>query len=196
MAGSKIKRKSKKKTTRRSKVSARASSYTRKATNTSLPSGLTKLEPDKTVQVLKEIFVEAPVNLCFATLSNQLEHPPRWDPMIINAWPVSDFRGQVGATSQLILNFGGREISSQAVICRYRPNGSISWVITDKPKVREDWRLEPKPRGTVVQLKFACELDGHIIRRLIYKVLHWKKVKNDLDRILVQLKDTIENHKS
>jgi uncharacterized membrane protein len=161
--------------------------------NTPLPPGLTEFDPGKTVITSKEIFIKAPVEVCFGILSQQLEKSPLWDPIIIQTLPVLNRREQKGATSQLTLNLGGRELSSRAVISRYRPNGSISWVSSGKPKVREDWRLEPKSNGTTMHVNFALELNGWPIGRLLYKVLRHKKVENDLDRMLVRFKEAVES---
>ncbi|MCP8305437.1 MAG: hypothetical protein H3Z50_08255 [archaeon] len=113
--------------------------------------------------------------------------------MIISAWLISNSRGQTGAISQLVLNVDGRTFSSQVVTFRYRPNDSISWVSRGKPKVREDWRLESKSNGTIMHIDFAIELDGWPIRRYFFKVLRQKKVENNLDRMLVRLKETVES---
>lgn len=188
-------RKRKKKVNKRQRLSATASPSTRTAKSTLLPPGVGKLDPDRTEIITKQIFIEAPAKFCFDTLSKQLEHPPQWDPMIVNAWPASDVRGRIGAVSQLVLNLGGKRLNSRVLISRYRPNGAISWVLSEKPKVREDWKLEPKRSGTLVRLNFAQELNGSTIGRLIYKAIRWKKVEQDLDRMLAQLKETVESTK-
>ena len=159
------------------------------------PTGIAKLDPDKTVIATKEIFIEAPAKHCFDTLSKQLEQTPQWDPIIVDASPVSDNRRQTGAASKLILDLGGRRLASQAVVLRYRPNGSLSWVLCERPKVREDWRLEPKPRGTLVRVNLAQELNGWALGRFIYKVIHGNRVEQDLNTMLVQLKAAIESTK-
>jgi hypothetical protein len=91
------------------------------------------------------------------------------------------------------LNLGGRKVDSQAAISYYRPNRSISWVTTDKPKVKEDWRLDTKPGSTLVQVSLALELNSWILERLIYKATRWKQVEEDMSKTLSQLKETAES---
>jgi hypothetical protein len=158
-----------------------------------LPPGIAKLDPDRTAITLKEIFIEAPAELCFDILSKQLEKPPQWDPMIVHAWPVSNARDKIGATSQVILDLGGKKVESQAMISRYHPDRAVSWVFTRRPKVREDWQLEPKTRGTMVRINLAQELNRWIIGRLIYKVMRRKRVEQDLDKMLIELKRAVES---
>jgi len=157
------------------------------------PLGAAKLRPEQAVFASKEILIAAPAELCFDTLAKQLEQPCQWDPILYNAQPVSDVRGQIGATSQVILNLGGKEVKSQAMISRYRPNRAISWVISSKPKVREDWQLERKLRGTQARVTLAHELGGWVIGRLIYKVMRRKRVDQDLDKMLIELKKAVES---
>lgn len=192
----KARRKRKRKVNKRPNSLRVASQSTKTAENTPLSPGVAKLDPGKTVITTKEIFIEAPAESCFDTLSRQLEQPPQWDPMIVRVSPTSDVRGWIGATSRVILYLGSKKVESQAIISRYHPSHSISWVISRKPKVREDWQLERKPHGTQVRVTLAHELDGWVIGRLIYKVMSWKKVEQDLDRMLAQLKETIESTKS
>jgi len=158
-----------------------------------LPAQAAKFEPDRTVLTSKEIFIAAPVESCFDTLAKQLEQSPNWDPIIVNAQPVSKARAKIGATSQVTLNLGGRELESLAMVSRYRPNRAISWTLSRKPKVREDWRLEPKPHGTVVSVTLAYEVPGWVIVRLLYKIRHRKQVQQDLDIMLGQLKKAVES---
>jgi len=160
---------------------------------TPLPTSVAKLDPHRSVITSKEIFIAAPAGSCFEILARQLEQPPQWDPMIVHAWPASDIRGRIGATSQLILNLGGKKVESQAMISRYQPNRAVSWVLSEKPKVREDWRLEPKPSGTIVRVNLAQELNGWTIVRLIYKVMRRKRVEQDLDKMLIELKKAVES---
>ena len=186
-------RKSKKKINKRPKSISVVSPSNKGVARTPLPPGVAKFDPHRSVIASKEIFIAAPAGSCFEILARQLEQPPQWDPMIVHAWPASDIRGRIGATSQLILNLGGKKVESQAMISRYRPNGAISWVLSEKPKVREDWQLERKPHGTQVRVTLAHELDGWVIGRLIYRVTRRKRVEQDLDRMLAQLKETVES---
>jgi len=161
--------------------------------STPLPPGVAKLRPDRTVITSKEIFIPAPPESCFKILASQLEQPSQWDPIIVNPRPVSSVRGRIGATSQVTLNLGGKKLESLVMISRYRPNHAISWVLSQKPKVREEWQLDRKPRGTVVGVTFAYELPDWIIGRLLYKVRCWKRVEQDLDKMLTQLKAVAES---
>jgi uncharacterized membrane protein len=182
-----------KKTIRRPK-SPTIVSPVHKATETvPLPPDAAKLEPGKSVLTSKEIFIMAPVERCFDMLASQLEQPRQWDTTIVDVKPVSDGRGRIGATSQVTLNLGGKEVESLVMISRYHPNRAISWVFTGKPKVREDWRLESKPDGTMVGVTFAYEVPGWVIRRFLYKIMRRKKLEQDLGKMLTQLKAVAES---
>ena len=98
---------------------------TKVAESTTLPPDVARLQTDITLLSSKDVFILAPVAPCFELLAKQLEKPPEWDPIIINVWPVSKVRRQIGATSQVTLNLGGRNRESLAMICRYRPNRAI-----------------------------------------------------------------------
>jgi hypothetical protein len=152
-----------------------------------------KLRPDKTVYSSKEILIAAPIEHCFSIIASQLEQTCEWDSILFNAQPVSDIRRQTGATSQVILNLGGRKVDSQATISYYRPNRGITWVSAGKPKVKEAWRLEMKPGSTLVQVSLALELNSWILERLIYKATRWKRVEEDMGKTLNQLKETAES---
>jgi len=162
-----------------------------------LPPGTGKLQPDRTVLATKEIHITAPIKSCFKIIARQLEQAPRWDPVIIDAEPVSNARGKIGATSHVILNLGGKNLASPAVICRYQSNRAISWVLNNKHKVREDWSLKAKGAGTLVQLTLTREVPGWIMGRLLYKSTRWKKVEQDLETTVTLLKEHVEmNHRS
>jgi hypothetical protein len=152
-----------------------------------------KLRPDKTVYCSKEILIVAPIEHCFNVIASQLEQPCQWDSILFNAQPVSDIRRQTGVMSQVILNLGGRKVDSQALISHYWPNRSISWVTTGKPKVKEAWHLEMKPGSTLVKVSLVLELNGWILERLIYKATRWKRVEEDMGKMLEQLKETAES---
>jgi len=186
-------RKGKKKVNKQPKSPTIVSPSTKMPESAPLPSGVAKLRPDRTVVTSKEIFIVASVESCFKLLASQLEQPPQWDPLIVDARPVSNVRGRIGATSQVTLNLGGMKLESLATVSRYYPKRGISWVFTTRPRLREDWRLEQKPHGTIVGLVFAYEVPGWIIGRLLYKVRHWKKVEQDLDKMLTQLKKAVES---
>jgi len=183
----------KNKINKRLRSPATVSSPIKTMETTPLPPHVGKLKPDRTATISREIFIAAPVAPCFNTLARQLEQPPKWDPFIVNVHPVSKARGKIGATSQVTLNLGGKELESLAMISRYRPNRYISWVLNSKPKVREDWRLEPKPHGTMVGVTLVCEIPGWIIERFIYKVMRRKKLEQDLDKMLTQLEKAVKS---
>lgn len=186
-------RKSKKRVNKRPKSPTIVSPLRKSVESASLPSSIAKLDPDKTVVTSKEIFIEAPAEFCFGTLSKQLEKAPQWDPKIVHAWPVSDVRGNMGATSQVTLDLGGKKVESQAMISRYHPDRAVSWVFTRRPRIREDWQLERKPRGTHVRVALAHELDSGVIGYLIYKVMRRKRVEQALNKMLIELKKAIES---
>lgn len=182
-----------KKVNKRPKSPTIVSPSTKLPESAPLPTGVAKLRPERTVVTSKQIFIAAPAESCFNILASQLERLPQWDPLIVDARPVSNVRGRMGATSQVTVNLGGKKLESPATISRYCPKRSISWVFTTRPKLREDWRLEPKPHGTVVGVPLAYEIPSLIIGRLLSKVRHWKKVEQDLDKMLTQLKAAAES---
>ena len=155
--------------------------------------GVTKLELDRTALTSKEIFAAAPIELCFDTLASQFEQPRQWDVVIVDTQPVSRARNRIGATSRVILNLGGMKRESVAMISRYQPNRALSWALTKKPKVREDWQLEVAPHGTMVSLTLAYEVSGWIIGYLVDKIIRRKKIECDLYKTLTQLKAVVEN---
>lgn len=152
-----------------------------------------KFRPDKTVSSSKEILIAAPIEHCFGIIANQLEQPCQWDSILFHAQPASGIRRQAGATSQVIINLGGRKVDSQAILSYYRPNRSISWVTTGKPKVKEDWHLDMKPGSTSVQVSLALELNSSILERFIYKATRWKRVEEDISKTLSQIKEAAES---
>lgn len=158
-----------------------------------LPSPAAKLEPDNAVLTSKEIFITAPIGCCSDMLATQLEQPHEWDTTVIDVKPASNVRGRVGATSQVTLNIGGKRLESAAMISRYRPNRSINWVCTEKPRAKEDWWLEPKPHGTMVHVTLGYAVNGWLIRHLLFQVMRRKKIEQDLDKMLKQLKTAIES---
>ena len=182
-----------KKRDKQPKLPTMVSPSTRPVESAPLPSGVAKLQLDRAVLISKEIPIAAPVEFCFDILTKQLEQTPQWDPIVINARPVSKVRGRIGATSQVTLNLGGKELESLAMISRYHPNRAISWVLSKKPKVMEDWRLEPRSHGTLVGVTVAREVGGWIIGRLLDKIMRRKKVEDDLTKMLTQLKRAVES---
>ena len=154
---------------------------------TPLPPGVAKLEPDRTVIATREAFIRAPAEVCFGLIADQLEQPRQWDHVIVDVKPISQSRKQIGATSRVTLNLGGREVESLATISLYRPNRAIGWVLSEKPKIRQDWRLRAKPSGTMVSLTLSYEFPGWLLNRILYKVMRRKKVEQDLGKTLTQL---------
>jgi hypothetical protein len=160
--------------------------------STHLAPEMAKLRPERSVLTSNEIFVEAPVELCFGMLASQLKQPSDWDQIVASAHPVSGVTGQVGAMSQVTLNIGGKKLESTAKIFRYRTNRSISWVLIQNPKVREDWHLDVKPHGVVVRVALGYEFTDQIINHLQYKIRSSKKVENDLYETLAKFKAVAE----
>jgi len=187
------KRSRKKKTIRRPKHPTISSPLPKTAQTAPLPAGVAKFQPDRTVLTSKEIFVAAPVELCFNVLASQLERPPEWDPTLIDVKPTSEVRGQIGARTEVTLSLGGRKLQALAVVSRYHPKRAISWVLAGKPRIREDWRLELRPRGTLVGVTLAREVGGWITGRLLDKIMRRKKVEDDLAKMLAWFKAAVEN---
>lgn len=183
----------KKKTSRQPKHPAIVSSSPKTAQTAPLPAGVAKFQPGRTVLTSKETFVAAPVELCFNVLASQLERPPEWDPTVIDVKPVSEVRRQIGARTEVTLSLGGRKLRALAMVSRYHPNRAISWVLAGKPKIREDWRLELRPRGTLIGVTVAREVGGWIIGRLLDKIMRRKRVAEDVDKMLTQLKRAVES---
>lgn len=152
-----------------------------------------ELRPRKTVYSNEEILITAPIEHCFGIISNQLEKPCQWDSILFEALPISDIRRQIGATSRVTVNLGGRKVDSQAIISHYRPYRGITWITTGRPKLREAWRLEMKPGSTLVQVSLSFELNRWILERFIYKITGWKRVQEDINQTLYKLKETAEN---
>jgi uncharacterized membrane protein len=187
------KRNRKKKISRRPKHPTIVSPSSKIAQTAPLPGGAAKFQPDRTVLTSKEIFVAAPVELCFNVLASQLERPPEWDPTLIDVKPSSEVRRQIGARAEVTLSLGGRKLQALAMVSRYQPNRAISWVLTGKPKIREDWRLELRPRGTLVGVTVAREVGGWIMGRLSDKIMRSKKVEDDLTKMLARFKAAVES---
>jgi len=172
--------------------SPRITSSTKTRESAPLPTNVAKIGRNTTVLTPKQIFIAAPVELCFRMIASQLEQPREWDLIVINARPVSHVRGQIGATSQVTLNVGGKNLDAPATISRYRPNRAMSWVLTTKPKVREDWRLELASHGTMVSVSLAYEVSGRVIGRFLDRAMRRKKLRQDLDIMLTHLKTVLE----
>ena len=114
-------RKSKKRINKRPKSISVVSPPNKAVARTQLPPGVAKVDPHRSVITSKEILIAAPIDFCFGMIASQLEQPCQWDTILFSVWPVSEARGQTGATSQVILNLGGRKVDSQAMISHYSP---------------------------------------------------------------------------
>ena len=112
-------------------------------------------------KVSKEIVVEAPLDLCFASISRQLESPAEWDPLTIHAWPISLTRNRKGAVSLVLLDLGGDILHSGARIDQYKPYTSFSWHTTGSPRIRMSWSLSSQTtRETTINLTTIREQDS------------------------------------
>ena len=117
-----------------------------------------KLRSDKeTVKVSNHLIVRAPAEHCFNILAKQLEEPPKWDPMVVDVKPLSPRRRQTEATSLITFRLGRKEVKTLAMISSYHPNRSIAWVSSDRPRVREDWTLEPGRNGTAISVTLGYD---------------------------------------
>jgi hypothetical protein len=159
----------------------------------SLDTEVAEFKPDKTIQSTGEILIVASIEQCFGTVISQLEQPCNWDSILSEVESVSTIRKQQGAISQVTLNLGGKEVNSLAIISGYRLNHSISWISISNPKVKEDWRFRIKPGNILVWVSLTLELDSWVFERLIFKARHWKRIEEDVDKMLNQLKYTVEN---
>jgi len=148
--------------------------------------------PDKAVAVSKDVFIAAPAEVCFGTLAKQLEQPEEWDKLIRHVWPVSKERGRVGAMSRALVDFGGQDFHSSAVITRYDHNSAFGWAITGYPEICVNWVLEPKRNGTVVSLTLTWKAPEWVLSRFLCKITLKRRVSSDLDNTLIQLKSVVE----
>lgn len=159
-----------------------------------LPPDATKFRADKAILVSQEAFVRTGTSSCFELLLKRLEQSTGWDPMILDAKPMSDTRRWAGTATRLTLKLGGRKLESPAIVTAYKPDSTLAWVLTNHPKVKEHWHLEPKLRGTMVYLTLGLELEisGSIINRLLQKIVMRRRLAQVVLEILIQLKKVAE----
>jgi hypothetical protein len=153
---------------------------------------VTKHRPDKAMAISREVFIAASVEGCFDTIAKQLEQPAEWDVLIHCVWPLSTVRGRVGTVSRALVHFCGQVFHSSAVITVYQPNSALSWVLTGYPEICVSWKLKPNLNGTIVCLSLTWEAPGWVLSRFLCKIMHGKRVKRDLGKMLIQLKRIIE----
>jgi hypothetical protein len=85
-------------------------------------------------------------------------------------------------------------LESPAIVTTYKRDSALTWVLTDHPKVKEYWRLEPKPWGTMVRFTLGLELEssGSIIKRLLQKIVLRRRLAQVGFEILIQMKKVAE----
>jgi hypothetical protein len=125
-------------------------------------------------------------------LVRRLERSSEWDPMIVQAQLVSEKKRCQGAVSTIMLDLAGKRIESKAVITLFKPNNALSWVLTDKPKVKEYWKLQSNKDGTMIHFSLGYELNGFLVNRILKKSIWERKLKKETQRILEHLKVTAE----
>jgi len=176
----------KKKPTKKTVLSGRAKRGFR------LPPDATKFQADKAIMVTQGIFIETGAPSCFELLIKRLEEPTGWDPMILDAKPMYNTGRRAGTATSLTLKLSGRKLESLAIITTYKRDSTLSWILTSHPKVKEYWRLEPKPGGTIVHLTLGLEIPGSMISRFFQKIVRGKKLAQKAHEILMQLKKVAE----
>jgi len=152
-------------------------------------------QPGRTDSVSKDIIIAAPVRLCFEYIASQLEQPPGWDPIIVDCRPMCKARARIGAESQVTVNLGGKRLKSVASVLRYRPKNAISWAFTNRPLVREDWRLKRKANGTRVRVTLTFEVDGWPLGWFLYRLRRKRKLEQDMSKMMIQLKGAAEGRR-
>ena len=181
------------KVSRKKRKQIKKTSPSRKATpNLRLPPDAVKFEADKALLVSQETLIKAGAASCFDLLAKQLEEAVPWDPMIVRAEPISDIRRRPGAVSQLTLALAGTKLESPAVVTLFKADHAFAWVLPDRPKVKEYWRLEPSVGGTTIHVTLGYEIHGWIVNRLLQKLLWRRKLEQELRRMLDQLKRAAE----
>jgi len=148
-------------------------------------------QPAHGVVISDKVFVAASSEHCFGILMGQLEEAPTWDPMVLEAKPISQARGETGATTRLTFNLGGKKLETLAMICICNANRdskqTIAWVSNDKVRITEEWQLKPKRRGTMVHFTLHYTFLGKL-GRVREKLVARKKVERDIDQMVNQLK--------
>lgn len=181
------------KTSRKKRKQTKKSTLSRTTTRGfRLPPDATKFQADRAILVSQEIFIKTGAPSCFELMMKRLEGPTGRDPMILDAKPMSDARRWAGTATHLTLKLAGRELESPAIVTTYKRDSTLSWVLTEHPKVKEYWRLEPKPEGTMVYLTLGLEVPGSIINRLLQKIIRGRRLAREVREILIQLKKVAE----
>lgn len=157
-----------------------------------LPTAAKVLSDKETVEVSNHLIVQAPVEHCFNILAGQLEEPPKWDPMVVDVKPLSPRRRQTEATSLITFRLGRKEVKTLAMISSYRPNRAIGWVSSDRPRVREDWRLEPGPNGTTISITLSYDAPRWFVAGFLDRLMRQKRVLRDLNRMLGGFREEAE----
>lgn len=157
------------------------------------PSGAIELHVGTKKLVTTDFFVAAKPHNCFALITAQLEETPAWDPMIIEAKPLSPTRYETGATSRLVFDLGGRTYSTVAMISLHHTNSRLAWVSNDQVKVAEQWRLKPKSRGTLVSFALHYEFPGPM-GWLRSKLVRRSKVEEAVGEMARRLKSAAEGN--
>jgi uncharacterized membrane protein len=152
-----------------------------------------QLRSDKeTVKVSNRLTVRAPVEHCFDILAKQLEEPPNWDPMVVDVKPLSPRRRQARATSLVTFRLGRKEVKTLAMISSYQPNRFIAWVSSDRPRVSEDWTLEPGPDGTTVTVTLGYDAPRSFVSSLIDRFM-WRQVEQAINQMLGKFREFAES---
>lgn len=157
-----------------------------------LPRDATKFQADKAILVSQEMFIETGASSCFKLLMKRLEEPTGLDPVILDAKPMYNNEPWAGTATYLTLKLGDRKLESPAIVTTYKRDSILSWVLIDHPKVKEHWRLEPQPGGTMVNLTLGFEIPGSMISRFLQKIIRRRGLSKEAHEILVQLKNAAE----
>ena len=152
-----------------------------------------KLRSDKeTVKVSNHLIVRAPVEHCFNILAKQLEETPKWDPMVVDVKPLSPRRRQTEATSLITFRLGRKEVKTLAMISSYHPNRSIAWVSSDRPRVREDWTLEPGRNGTAISVTLSYDAPRSVVSSFLDRFMR-EQVEQAINQILSKFREFAES---
>jgi ribosome-associated toxin RatA of RatAB toxin-antitoxin module len=134
-----------------------------------------------------EFFVAARPRNCYGLITAQLEQAPPWDPMIVEAKPLSQRRAETDATSKLMFDLGGRTYSTLALICLHDTDRRLAWVSNDEVNLTEEWRLRRKPEGTMVSFALQYEFTGPLgwLRK---KLVRRRKVERAVEEMASRFK--------
>lgn len=157
-----------------------------------LPSDAAKFESKRALLIVEETLIQASATSCFDVIVKELEEPAGWDPLIVEAKLISEKSRCNGAVSQLTLDLNGHRLQSPAVVTLYKMDSLLAWVLVNRPKVKEYWRLEPNKHGTVVHTSLGYELSGSAVVRLLQRLFFRRKMEQQLHWILQGLKKAVE----